>query len=153
MEDWQIECKNEHVAYGYGMCSDAESHRIQSRDLSSTSLSGYPGNKTDIEVGIDWYKDECLSMHNGECEDIGDHQAKILATEDVYIELTEYGLEREAVYDCICDGAYEGFQYARFYQGKEDMEDYIYVNSPEHMSGLSWEYGFRNTFDKYKNYN
>lgn len=152
LEDWQIECKEEHVPYGYGMCPDAESHRMQSRDLSSTSLSGYPGNKTDIEVGIDWYKDECLSMHNGECEDIGEHQAKILATEEVYDELTEFGLDRETVYYYIREGAYNGFQYARFYQGQEDMEDYIYVNSPEHMSGLSWEHGFRNTFEKYKNY-
>lgn len=152
LEDWQIECKEEHVPYGYGMCPDAESHRMQSRDLSSTSLSGYPGNKTDIEVGIDWYKDECLSMHNGECEDIGEHQAKILATEDAYDELTEFGLDRETVYYYIREGAYNGFQYARFYQGQEDMEDYIYVNSPEHMSGLSWERGFRNTFEKYKDY-
>ena len=152
LEDWQIECKEEHVPYGYGMCSDAESHRMQSRDLSSTSLSGYPGNKTDIEVGIDWYKDECLSMHNGECEDIGEHQAKILATEEAYDELTEFGLDRETVYYYIREGAYNGFQYARFYQGQEDMEDYIYVNSPEHMSGLSWEHGFRNTFEKYKDY-
>ena len=152
LEDWQIECKEEHVPYGYGMCPDAESHRMQSRDLSSTSLSGYPGNKTDIEVGIDWYKDECLSMHNGECEDIGEHQAKILATEEAYDELTEFGLDRETVYYYIREGAYNGFQYARFYQGQEDMEDYIYVNSPEHMSGLSWERGFRNTFEKYKDY-
>jgi len=134
------------------MCPDAESHRMQSRDLSSTSLSGYPGNKTDIEVGIDWYKDECLSMHNGECEDIGEHQAKILATEEAYDELTEFGLDRETVYYYIREGAYNGFEYARFYQGQEDMEDYIYVNSPEHMSGLSWEHGFRNTFEKYKDY-
>lgn len=152
LEDWQIECKEEHVPYGYGMCTDPESHRMQSRDLSSTSLSGYPGNKTDIEVGIDWYKDECLSMHNGECEDIGEHQAKILATEEAYDELTEFGLDRETVYYYIREGAYNGFQYARFYQGQEDMEDYIYVNSPEHMSGLSWERGFRNTFEKYKDY-
>lgn len=152
LDDWQIECKEEHVPYGYGMCPDAERHRMQSRDLSSTSLSGYPGNKTDIEVGIDWYLDECLGMHNGECEDIGEHQAKILATEEAYDELTEFGLDRETVYYYIREGAYHGFQFARFYQGQEDMEDYIYVNSPEHMSGLSWEHGFRNTFEKYKNY-
>lgn len=152
LEDWQIECKEEHVPYGYGMCSDAESHRMQCRDMSSTSTSGYPGNRTDISVGIDWYKDECLGMHNGECEDIGEHQAKILATKDAYDELTEFGLDRETVYYYIREGAYHGFQFARFYQGQEDMEDYIYVNSPEHMSGLSWEHGFRNTFEKYKNY-
>ena len=66
--------------------------------------------------------------------------------------MTEFGLDRETVYYYIREGEYHAFQFARFYQGQEDMEDYIYVNSPEHMSGLSLERVFRNTFEKYKNY-
>lgn len=75
---WQRECMRIHVPYGYPMCQSEESHRMQRRDLSSSSLSGCRGNTNDIQqLGYDWYLDECVSMHGGVCQDLYTHQSKM----------------------------------------------------------------------------
>ncbi|MEG2787918.1 MAG: serine/threonine-protein kinase [Romboutsia sp.] len=77
--NWQEECKKIHMIYGWGMCQDAEAHRMLRRDLSSTSTSGLPGNTGDIETnGYDWYK-ECLDMHDGACDTLQTHEARCAA--------------------------------------------------------------------------
>lgn len=145
LEKWQVECKEEHVVYGYEMCPDEESHRIQSRDLRSTSTSGDPGNKIDIDAGIDWYKNECISMHDGECKNIGEHQAKVIMSNN-----DKYSGIDIAFQEKLAKGCSEGYQYSRFFQNQW-LEGYIAQNKPSDEDDI-WEVGFRETFAKYRSY-
>lgn len=148
VRDWQEYCKKAHAPYGYN-CSDAEEHRMLRRDLNSTSFAGMPGNNIDIEAGVDWYKNECISMHNGECKDIGEHQAKIIASMDEYSEI---GAESEEVFKVLSEACYQGFEYARFLQDDYTIDEYLNENMPTDIRGINWEIGFMETFEKYKNY-
>lgn len=153
LADWQIECKKTHVSYGYKMCSTAEDHRMMTRDLSSTSILGARGNTIDIEVGIDWYKNECIDQHGGSCDSIGDHQAKLINNDTIYQNYGyAFGLDKNMFFERLSSGCYNGFQYARLYKNNTPITQYIYQFGPNDTTLNAWQYGFNSAYEKYKNY-
>lgn len=153
LADWQIECKKTHVSYGYKMCSTAEDHRMMTRDLSSTSILGARGNTIDIEVGIDWYKNECIDQHGGSCDSIGDHQAKLINNDTIYQNYGyAFGLDKNMFFERLSSGCYNGFQYARLYKNNNPITQYIYQFGPNDTTLNAWQYGFNSAYEKYKNY-
>ena len=153
LADWQIECKKTHVSYGYKMCSTAEDHRMMTRDLSSTSILGARGNTIDIEVGIDWYKNECIDQHGGSCDSIGDHQAKLINNDTIYQNYGyAFGLDKNMFFERLSSGCYNGFQYARLYKNNTPITQYIYQFGPNDITLNAWQYGFNSAYEKYKNY-
>ena len=153
LADWQIECKKTHVSYGYKMCSTAENHRMMTRDLSSTSILGARGNTIDIEVGIDWYKNECIDQHGGSCDSIGDHQAKLINNDTIYQNYGyAFGLDKNMFFERLSSGCYNGFQYARLYKNNTPITQYIYQFGPNDTTLNAWQYGFNSAYEKYKNY-
>lgn len=153
LADWQIECKKTHVSYGYKMCSTAEDHRMMTRDLSSTSILGVRGNTIDIEVGIDWYKNECIDQHGGSCDSIGDHQAKLINNDTIYQNYGyAFGLDKNMFFERLSSGCYNGFQYARLYKNNTPITQYIYQFGPNDITLNAWQYGFNSAYEKYKNY-
>lgn len=153
LADWQIECKKTHVSYGYKMCSTAEDHRMMTRDLSSTSILGARGNTIDIEVGIDWYKNECIDQHGGSCDSIGDHQAKLINNDTIYQNYGyAFGLDKNMFFERLSSGCYNGFQYARLYKNNTPITQYIYQFRPNDTTLNAWQYGFNSAYEKYKNY-
>lgn len=72
--------------------------------------------------------------------------------EELYKEYGQYGFEEDQIDSVFLDGWIEGFNYisAGNRQNKEDMEEYIYMNSPENVGGAIWTTGFWDGYNDYK---
>ena len=149
-ENWEEECKTIHIPYGYE-CTDSDSHQMLRRDLSSSGTSGERGNTLDIEItGFDWYKEECIKLHNGKCKSIGEHEIKIYNMDELYKKYT-YALEKETIDSIFSDGLLNGYNYILYNEdkSKEAIEEYVYVNCPENASEPIWKAGFEHAYKKY----
>lgn len=161
-EDWLDECKRIHGIYGWDLCQDSEAHSFLRRDLSSSATSGTPGNTGDIEsLGYDWYL-ECIDIHNGDCETLDDHRmlnsnsSQSNSHDYDMTKLYEFGAEydfsKSTIDEIFNDGFNKGYNYAKNNPNasNEEIEEYIYINSPENVSLSFWEPGFWDGYNKFK---
>lgn len=149
--NWEEECEKIHMPYG-DKCKNSDEHQITRRDLSSSSTSGARGNTSDIELlGFDWYKDECIKLHDGQCESLDIHERKTYNMDKLYQEGALYEFSKEDVDNTFSDGWMKGYNYVWYEedQSKEAIEEYIYNNSPENAGGIMWECGFNHAYEKY----
>ena len=147
--EWMQECREMHLAYGYDLCQDSESHRMLRRDLSSTSTSGSAGNQMDIADGIDWYQ-ECKNIHDGSCSEIGEHEFKQMDLSQLYANYDAWntGISREDINSRVSYGCYHGFEYCRF-STDMSVDSYIQQFAPTDSTYPAWIEGFNYTYNKY----
>lgn len=150
--NWKEECEKLHVQYGY-LCNSSDEHQLLRRDLASSSTSGMIGNTQDINmIGFDWYKDECLKLHDGQCGDIYEHERREYNINKLYEEYGQYYFDENYTIDDIFSlGWKEGFNYVWYQEDQSEnaIEEYISTNCLENVAEPIWKAGFKHAYEKY----